>query len=398
MLEYMLMRKDGREIFKNHRVRYIVLDEVHTYHGTLGTDVACLMRRLRDALRKSNPRLDPVFIGTSATLQAGEEGDPKVGVAQFFARLTGQETPPEAIVTEVTETPPLPAGLTFPPPPDITEEDLNSFDQDDPEQVAALVRKLAGAPPDSPEPPAALWDRAALPYLMMDWLRHPRSEEEVLQLLGERPERQGVDPEALRRELEAALLVGPCLPDGGLVKIRPRVHRFLRGLARFWRCTNPSCGKLLGEGIGECDQCGSKSLPLALCRTCGWDFFVAVQPDEDQPLQPWTWRRSTKDTLFLYDPPRVRVEVDPEVDASGAEDDDDEPATADDDDDEPRSRPSATQLGLFDRNLDPTSLRLWHAGEQGLPGTKTCSDRSCCTRAGERAARSARAVTAATTC
>lgn len=26
MLEYMLMRKDGREIFKNHRVRYIVLD------------------------------------------------------------------------------------------------------------------------------------------------------------------------------------------------------------------------------------------------------------------------------------------------------------------------------------------------------------------------------------
>ncbi len=42
MLEYMLMRKDGREIFKNHNVRYIVLDEVHTYHGTLGTDVACL--------------------------------------------------------------------------------------------------------------------------------------------------------------------------------------------------------------------------------------------------------------------------------------------------------------------------------------------------------------------
>ncbi len=26
--------------FKNHRVRYIALDEVHTYHGTLGTDVA----------------------------------------------------------------------------------------------------------------------------------------------------------------------------------------------------------------------------------------------------------------------------------------------------------------------------------------------------------------------
>ena len=45
MLEYMLMRGDGREIFKNHEVRFVVLDEVHTYHGLLGTDVACLLRR-----------------------------------------------------------------------------------------------------------------------------------------------------------------------------------------------------------------------------------------------------------------------------------------------------------------------------------------------------------------
>jgi ATP-dependent helicase YprA (DUF1998 family) len=35
MLEYMLMRGDGRDIFKKHQVRFIVLDEVHTYHGLL---------------------------------------------------------------------------------------------------------------------------------------------------------------------------------------------------------------------------------------------------------------------------------------------------------------------------------------------------------------------------
>jgi ATP-dependent helicase YprA (DUF1998 family) len=63
MLEYMLMRRDGREIFQGHRVRYIVLDEVHTYHGVLGTDVACLLRRLGDALRKANPSCAP---GSSA--------------------------------------------------------------------------------------------------------------------------------------------------------------------------------------------------------------------------------------------------------------------------------------------------------------------------------------------
>ncbi len=211
---------------------------------------------------------------------------------------------------------------------------------------------------------------AAMPYLMMEWLQYPRSEEEVLERLSDTGRSvKASTPKPFDASWRLRSCVGPCLPDGGLVKIRPRVHRFLRGLARFWRCTNASCGKLLGEGIGECDQCGSKSLPLALCRTCGWDFFVAVQPDEDQALQPWTWRRSTKDTLFLYDPPKSRVEVDPEVDAFGSEDDD-EPVTAEPDDDGTETEDRPTQLGLFDRNLDPTNLRLRNAGENGRPGTE----------------------------
>jgi ATP-dependent helicase YprA (DUF1998 family) len=36
MLEYMLLRGDGRDIFRNNRIRFVVLDEVHTYHGALG--------------------------------------------------------------------------------------------------------------------------------------------------------------------------------------------------------------------------------------------------------------------------------------------------------------------------------------------------------------------------
>ena len=101
MLEYMLMRGDGREIFKQHQIRFIVLDEVHTYHGQLGTDVACLLRRLREALRKSNSNIVPLFIGTSATLQAGEDQDPRSGVADFFTRLTGQPTGPDAVQFEL---------------------------------------------------------------------------------------------------------------------------------------------------------------------------------------------------------------------------------------------------------------------------------------------------------
>ena len=87
------------------------------------------------------------------------------------------------------------------------------------------------------------------------------------------------------------------------------MHRDPRGLVPFWRCTNPDCGKLHGESVTECDACGAKTLPLALCRTCGWDFFMAHSGGhtlEGQPtIVPWERRVSTDETIFLYDGPRT---------------------------------------------------------------------------------------------
>ncbi len=69
-------------------VEMMLLDEVHTYAGTTGAQVAFLIRRWRWLLRQ------PVtFVGLSATLQDGE---------RFFARLTGL---PEDACTEVTPAP-----------------------------------------------------------------------------------------------------------------------------------------------------------------------------------------------------------------------------------------------------------------------------------------------------
>jgi len=356
MLEYMLMRGDGREIFRDHEIRFIVLDEVHTYHGLLGTDVACLLRRLREALDKANPDVEPLFIGTSATLQAGEEGDPRAGIADFFTRLTGQPTPAESVITEVTDPPALPAGVTLPPAPDIGEDELAAFDAQNPERVREMVARLSGNPVTD-EQVGEVWSQMALPYLLMEWLRQPRSEEEIeiIDELAARPEREGVDRAALRREIEAALLVGPCIDDTSAVRLRPRVHRFLRGLARFWRCTNPGYGKLVGEGVDECDECGSRTLPLALCRTCGWDFFMAEMGGEEI-VEPWRGRRSDASTVFLFDPPAAQVDIDEEEDPIG-EDDAELAAESSDDsgDDETAEDDYAAQADKF---LDPKSLRF----------------------------------------
>src|ERR1019366_4020717 len=114
MLEYLLVRPADRDgIFGNHRCRFLVLDEVHTYRGTLGSNIALLVRRLRTHLaearqdwntevteeehKKRFPALVPV--GTSATIKSiSEEGRSRdevlrlrdEAVQDFFGKLTGE--------------------------------------------------------------------------------------------------------------------------------------------------------------------------------------------------------------------------------------------------------------------------------------------------------------------
>lgn len=334
MLEYMLIRGDGRDILKDHEVSFVVLDEVHTYHGILGTDVSCLLRRLRAALAELNPKAGvPLYIGTSATLQSESEGsDPKAGVAEFFTKLTGQETTAGAVITETPNPPVCPQGLSFRHLPAVTREDINAFDPENPGTVRKLAAKIVGARIDDSRTPGELLSESPLPYRLLDWLRKPRSLGEVVELLSDEPGRTPAEVgenwrTALECEIEAALLVGPCLPDSCEFKLRPRVHRFLRGLARFWRCVNPDCGSLLQEGISVCTKCGSKALPLALCRTCGWDFYVGRydgSPGElgEGLLTSWGRMKSSPATVYVYDPPLEEVEVEAEEDVSGDETED----------------------------------------------------------------------------
>ncbi|MFJ2413598.1 DEAD/DEAH box helicase [Streptomyces brevispora] len=66
MLEYLLTRPREREalIGAAQGLRFLALDELHTYRGRQGADVALLVRRLRDAC--AAPQLQ--CIGTSATM------------------------------------------------------------------------------------------------------------------------------------------------------------------------------------------------------------------------------------------------------------------------------------------------------------------------------------------
>ena len=99
MLEYLLTRpRERRELIGAARgLRFLVLDELHTYRGRQGADVAMLVRRLRDACQSPDLRC----IGTSATMASGEsQEDTKRDVAKAATRLFGADVRPEHVIGE----------------------------------------------------------------------------------------------------------------------------------------------------------------------------------------------------------------------------------------------------------------------------------------------------------
>ena len=102
MLELLMTRQSelDKAVIENCRgLKFIVLDELHTYRGRQGADVAMLMRRLR--ARVGYPERPPICIGTSATMASeGIEEDRNQIVADVASRLFGTTISRDAIVTE----------------------------------------------------------------------------------------------------------------------------------------------------------------------------------------------------------------------------------------------------------------------------------------------------------
>lgn len=104
MLDFSLMQARFHELWKynfadNTLLKFIVLDELHTYDGAKGSDVANLIRRLKLKLSIDNNVLVPV--GTSATMAGGDEG--KDELVKFFSLIFGIDVDKDAVIEEKRE-------------------------------------------------------------------------------------------------------------------------------------------------------------------------------------------------------------------------------------------------------------------------------------------------------
>src|SRR5690606_38817549 len=87
MLELLMTRQDelDKAVIRNCQgLRFLVLDELHTYRGRQGADVAMLVRRVRERLAAD----DLQCVGTSATMiSADGDGDSNAKVAEVASRI-----------------------------------------------------------------------------------------------------------------------------------------------------------------------------------------------------------------------------------------------------------------------------------------------------------------------
>lgn len=103
MLDYLLVRPKDSILWQDnsrYTLKYIAVDEFHTFDGAQGTDLACLLRRLKRRLDIENGYL--CCVGTSATM--GNKDNEKT-IIDYASEVFGERFEADSVITEDRLTP-----------------------------------------------------------------------------------------------------------------------------------------------------------------------------------------------------------------------------------------------------------------------------------------------------
>lgn len=131
MLDYLLVRPKDALLWQDNdseTLKYIAVDELHTFDGAQGTDLACLLRRLKRRLGIYDGYL--CCVGTSATMGSKENNG---SILEYASEIFGEPFEKDAVITEDR----LSAQEFF------AGKDITAFSMPDPEQVATLEKLSA---------------------------------------------------------------------------------------------------------------------------------------------------------------------------------------------------------------------------------------------------------------
>lgn len=258
MAELMLVRFEDQQVLDSAggELRFLVFDELHTYRGRQGADVAMLIRRLKE--RAAGPQL--IHVGTSATMVASRDAsrrERRETVAHFAERLFGAEFVADQVIEETLE--PSTSGEACSP-----EELRAALDLPPPSSVEQFLQD-----------PLAAWLEASF-GLEREGHGWKRRTPDTLQASAERLAQITGRPavECLER-LRASLSRGSALvPEGdGSPVFAFKLHQFI-GQGRDLFATLEPVDRRGFSLDGQVRASGGRiQAPIMFCRRCGQDYY-----------------------------------------------------------------------------------------------------------------------------
>ena len=310
MLDVMLMRRLEDGIFQKTAAwlaasdanRFtVVVDELHMYRGTAGTEIAFLLRNLLLRLGISDQPGKVRFFAASASAGASSE--------EFLAFLEGFFAAPRASLSVLSgdlDLPPQPPGMAA-----VTAQRLaaaggalRAADFTGAQSALDAAAHAAGAEtPEGTSPSALLCSAveadAALLHACLDGdgLRARAASDLARELFGELSSPDADD--ALRALLYAMEQSHTERPEGSARTLR--AHYFFRNVQGVWACCDPECpavpGKFKSPGrrVGRiyvaprlsC-SCGARVLELLYCQTCG-ELYLGGWRSDDPDSKGTQW-------------------------------------------------------------------------------------------------------------
>ncbi len=283
MLELLLTRSEDIDLTRAAKgLQFLVFDELHTYRGRQGADVALLIRRCRGAFEE--PTTPVVCIGTSATLEAGsnshEQRDKLAQVAQTFF---GTDFSSDQIIQETLK-------RTTPARDFVISQDI--------EQITQAVN-LEHEPPTDPAAfrnhPLASWIETTFgideesstgrlirqtPHKLTD-LQNNNGAANMLSAL------TGASIEQSAKALKEWLLHGSALRQNSkdhLPIFAFRLHQFFSRGDTVWASLESEEVRHLeiSKKTTKPGEPEKPLYPLVFCRNCGTDYYkIVIATDED---------------------------------------------------------------------------------------------------------------------
>lgn len=267
MAELLLVRPDDQRFLDRAGggLRFLVFDELHTYRGRQGADVAMLIRRIKE--RCAAPNL--VHVGTSATMVADRRASQdarRATVAEFATRLFGHPFSSDQVV----------------------EETLVTYTEDGTPTAAELATAITGPLPRTPEEfrrhALARWAETEFGVEPEEGgglkRRVPRTLADAAKRLAEVSD---AEFEVCRDRLRDLLTCGgELLRDDGGRGFAFKLHQFIGQGRALFATLQPADGEPCREFSldGQVQAGGGRIyVPIKFCRQCGQDYYHVLQSD-----------------------------------------------------------------------------------------------------------------------